>query len=451
MKKYIVCSLLVVFLIGCKEDFLELTPQSSLTADQFYQNEADYETAIAGVYYQWAEMTTRPLYQAEFRSDNIKYWRLLYNEFSSNEWGPSSTEVIWGNFYQTIIHPSNAILSTIDEIEMDAATKSRIKGEALFFRGYAYYWLNMWFEGVPLVTKTLTIDESFQLGRSTLAETWAQAESDLSAAYSLLPPATGAVYGRVNKYAAEMFLARTYMQQQKWGQAETSLADIFNNSGASLDPDWAAMWTTAGQANSKENMLVSIWNEANSDDDMSQIIRCLDCPQLGAGFIEYEPGLVESFEDGDLRRDETVEFIGGETLNKKWDFGLTSAGWVADFVVIRFTDVQLLYAEAVSMSAGSIQQQSLDLMNETRNRAGLGDVLMTDLATMDDFVEAILAERRAEFVFESQRYADLKRHEKLVEKLNAIGYSFDENFNRIPIPASEIDKMNGVLVQNPGY
>lgn len=452
MKKYIICSLLVVFLIGCKEDFLELTPQSSLTGDQFYQSEADFETAIAGVYYQWAEMTVRPLYQAEFRSDNLRYWRLLYNEFSSNNWGPSSTSVIWGNFYQTVIHPSNVIINQIDEVEMDAATKSRIKGEALFFRGYAYYWLNMWFEGVPLVTNALTIEESFQLGRASVEATWTQAESDLSEAYSLLPP-NEAAKGRVNKYAAEMFLARTYMQQQKWGQAETALADIFNNSGAELEPDWARMWTAEGQADSKENMLVSVWNAATSDDDMSQIISCIDCLHQGAGFIEYEPGLVESFEDGDIRRDETVQLVGGQALNLKHDFGIIAGGyWVADFVVIRFTDVQLLYAEAISMNAGSAQQQSLDLMNETRNRAGLtNDVVLTDVPTLDDFVEAILAERRAEFVFESQRYADLKRHDKLVEKLNAIGYDFNENFNRIPIPASEIDKMNGVLVQNPGY
>ncbi len=452
MKKYIIYALLVVLLVGCSEDFLDLTPPSNLTADQFYQTEADYETAIAGVYYQWAEMTVRPLYQAEYRSDNIKYWRLLYNEFSSNNFGPSSTEVIWGNFYRNVIQPSNRIINTIDDIEMDAATKNRIKGEALFFRGYSYYWMNMWFEGVPLVLNTLTIEESFQLGRATEAAIWTQAESDLSAAYGLLP-ATESEYGRVNKYAAEMFLARTYMQQQKWGAAETALADIFNNSGAELDTDWAGMWSAAGQASSKENMLVSIWNEVNSDDDMSQMIRCIDCPNTGAGYIEYEPGLMESFEAGDIRLDETLGFVGGEFLNKKWDFGLIAGGyWVGDFVVIRFTDVQLLYAEAISMNAGSAQQESLDLINETRNRAGLtNDIVLADVPALDDFVEAVLAERRAEFIFESQRYADLKRHNKLVSKLNAIGYDFDDNFNRIPVPSNEIDKMNGILVQNPGY
>ena len=454
MKKYkfIYYALLAIFLFGCSEDFLELTPQSNLTSNKFYQSKADYEAAIVGVYYQWAEMTVRPHYLAEYRSDNIRYWRLLYNEFSENNFGPSSTDVIWGNFYRNVIHPSNVIINSIDDTEIDEATKDRIKGEAFFFRGYSYYWMNMWFEGVPLVLQSLSINESFQLGRASEAEIWAQAESDLTQAYSLLP-AQESEYGRINKYAAEMFLARTYMQQQKWDQAETSLEDIFNNSGASLDPVWVDMWTREGQANSQENMLVSIWNEVNSDDDMSQTITCLDCPAQGAGFMEYEPGLLESFEAGDIRRDAQLEFVNGQYLNKKWDFGLIAGGyWVGDFVVIRFTDVQLLYAEAISMNSGSAQQQSLDLINETRNRAGLtNDIVLTDVPTLDDFVEAVLVERRAEFVFENQRYADLKRHGKLVEKLNAIGYNFSENFNRIPIPSNEIDKMNGVLVQNPGY
>lgn len=454
MKKYIwqksiVFSLLVLFMSGCNEDFLELTSQSNLTADQFYQNEADYETAIAGVYYKWAEMSVRPRMMAEYRSDNIKYWRLLYGEMSMNTLGPSSTEVLWGRFYKDVVHTSNMIINSIDEIEMDSNVKNRIKGEALFFRGYAYYWLNIMFEGVPLVVNTQSIEESYELGRSTEADIWAQAESDFSAAVSLLPAETE--YGRVYKYVAETFLAKAYMQQQKWGQAETALSDVFTNTGNSLEPDWAFLWTPEGQASTPEIMLASIWNEINLDDDMGQFATR---PGIGGPppYIEFEDGLLESFEDGDIRRDETGEFFDGTYRNYKYDFGFLPSGyWMGDVVVLRFTDVQLLYAEAISMNAGSIQQQSLDLMNETRARAGLGDLLMADLSSMDDFVEAILAERRAEFVFECQRLPDLKRHGKLIEKINEAGYSYTEDYNRLPIPQSEIDKMDGVLVQNTGY
>ena len=452
MKKYIgqkaiIISLLFIIFSGCSEDMLDLPPKATLTVDQFYVTADDFETAIAGVYYQWQELTIRPRMMCEYRSDNIRYFRLLYGEMSSNTLGPSSTEVVWGAIYKTVIHPANMILLNIDDADIDASVKDRIKGEALFMRGWSYYWLNNFFEGVVLVTKPLTIEESYQLGRASEADTWAQVESDLSAAVSLLPD-TESEFGRFDKYDAETFLAKTYMQQQKWGPAETALADVYQNCGASLEPDWTNLWTVDGNANSPEIMLASIWGTVNPDDDMGQFT-----PRPGnEAYVWFESSLIPSFESGDIRKDISADFTDGLYVVHKYQFGFKSGGpWEGNVVVLRFTDVQLLYAEAITMNAGSIQQQSLDLINETRNRAGLNDILMADLVTMDDFTDALLAERRAEFVLECQRFTDLKRYGILVEKLNEVGYNYDDNYNRLPIPVSEILKMNGVLEQNPGY
>jgi starch-binding outer membrane protein, SusD/RagB family len=448
-QKTILYAILVLFFSGCSEDYLKLSPVTTLTMDQFYKTQADYETAIMGVYYGWAEMTVRPMGLAELRSDNIGGNNLLYAEFTNNSFSLNGTNVFWGPYYQTVINPSSIIINTIDGVEMDAATKNRIKGEALFFRGWSYFWLNLWFEGVPLAVKPLTIEESFQLGRSTPEQTWAQVENDLKSAVSVLPT-TKANYGRINKYDAETFLAKAYMQQKKWQEAKTLLADVFANSGRSLQPKWADLWSISGQQSSPELMLASIWNDNFPDDDMGQYVPI---PSGGFRFVEVKSGLLESFEAGDIRKNETVDVISGQIWNYKYDFGykVGVAGFISDVVVLRFTDVQLLYAEAITMAAGSVQQQSLDLINQVRKRVGLGDILMSNVPTIDSFTNRILAERRSEFVWECQRYIDLKRYGKLVEKVNATGRNFTENYNRIPIPQSEIDKMRGVLVQNPGY
>jgi starch-binding outer membrane protein, SusD/RagB family len=448
-KKSIFFALLVIFLTGCREDLLDLSPVTTLTMDQFYKTQADFETAIMGVYSGWADMTVRPMMLAELRSDNIGGNNLLYAEFTNNSFSLNGTNVFWSPFYLNVINPSNIILNNIDAIEMDAAVKNRIKGEALFFRGWSYLWMNLWFEGVPLVVKPLTIEESFQMGRSTTEQTWAQVENDLKSAISVLP-ATKANYGRINKYDAATFLAKAYMQQKKWQDARTLLADVFTNSGRSLQPKWADLWTIPGQQSSPELMLASIWNDNFPDDDLGQYVPI---PTGGFRFVEVKSGLLESFEAGDIRKDESVGVTSGQTWNYKYDFGykVGVAGFVSDVVVLRFTDVQLLYAEAITMAAGSVQQQSLDLINQVRKRAGLGDILMSSVPTIDSFTNRILAERRSEFVWECQRYVDLKRYGKLVERVNATGRNFTDNYNRIPIPQSEIDKMGGVLVQNPGY
>ena len=448
MQKLIICSLLAVLFSGCGDDFLDLKPVSNLTMDQFYKNGSDYETAIMGVYYNFAEWVLRPRMMSEYRSDNIKFWRLIYGEFSNNTLSSNTTEIIWGQIYKTLVNPSNNIINTIDVIVMDEAKRKQIKGEALFFRGFAYYWLNLCFEGVPIVLRPLSIEESYQLGRSTEAETWAQAEADFAAAFLLLPD-MAPEYGRVDKYVAETFLAKTHMQQQKWGLAKNALSDVFTNSGHSLQPVWADMWTRNGQKLSPELMCVGSWSPTIKDDDMGQF---LNITNQVVGFFEFEPGLLASFDVQDKRKNETLGFD-GVYRNFKYDFGWDNSIklWTGDVVVLRFTDVQLLYAEAITMSAGSVQQQSLDLMNQTRNRAGLSNLSIADISTTAKFVDAILAERRAEFVFECERYPDLKRHNKLVSNLNAIGYTYTENYKRMPIPASEIDKMQGVLIQNPGY
>ena len=448
-QKTILYAILVLFLTGCSDDFLNLSPVTTLTMDQFYKTKADFETAITGVYYGWAEMTVRPMMMAELRSDNVGGNNLLYLEFTNNSFSLNGTNVFWGPFYRDVINPSNMIINTIDAVEMDDATKKRIKGEALFFRGWSYFWMNLWFEGVPLVVKPLTIEESFKLGRSTPEQTWAQVENDLKEAVSVLPT-TKANYGRINKYDAETFLAKAYMQQKKWQEAKTLLADVFSNSGRSLQPKWADLWSISGQQSSPELMLASIWNDIFPDDDMGQYVPL---STGGFRFVDVKSGLLESFEAGDIRKNETVGVTSGQTWNYKYDFGykVGVAGFISDVVVLRFTDVVLLYAEALTMAAGSVQQQSLDLINQVRKRAGLGDILMKDVPTIDSFTNRILAERRSEFVWECQRYIDLKRYGKLVEKVNATGRNFTDNYNRIPIPQSEIDKMSGVLVQNPGY
>lgn len=444
--KGIILILFIGILNGCNEGFLELSPKTTLTIDQFYKTEADFETAILGIYGNWATQTDREMMLTEFRADNLTNSQYLFQEFSIDQFGPNTTEIIWF-FYQKFVHPANVIITEIEDAEIDEGVKNRIKGEALFFRGYGYYYLNLWFGGVPLVLQPLTIEESYQLGRSSESEIWELVQEDLDIAVSLLPP-TANQLGRLNKYIAESFLAKAYMQQQKWGEAKMVLADVFQNSGAELEPVWTDMWSLEAEKTTKEFMWTSIWSPAAPNTDFGTQFLYIDGETQGN--FEYEIGLYESFEEGDIRRDETLGFLNGKYENRKYDYGWDYAvkAFVADIVVLRFTDIQLLYAEAISMSAGSPQQESLNLINEVRNRAGLGDLTMSDVPTLNDFVEAVLAERRAEFVFEYQRYDDLKRHNKLVEKLNSIGYNFDESFNVIPIPQSEIDKMQGVLTQN---
>jgi starch-binding outer membrane protein, SusD/RagB family len=79
----------------------------------------------------------------------------------------------------------------------------------------------------------------------------------------------------------------------------------------------------------------------------------------------------------------------------------------------------------------------------------LPEVTTTDPAVLR---EAIRHERRVELGMEGERFFDLVRWGIAQEVFHAAGKTGYQNRNRyMPIPQGEIDKSNGVLVQNPEY
>jgi len=123
--------------------------------------------------------------------------------------------------------------------------------------------------------------------------------------------------------------------------------------------------------------------------------------------------------------------------------------------VIRFADVLLMHSELTGTADG---------LNKIRERAGLPDVSYSETALRN--------ERRWELAFEGTRWGDIRRwgiaKEALTDQLGSdiynrgiattmkdqgAGYAarYEATKGFMPIPSSEIDLSNGVLVQNPGW
>jgi len=124
-----------------------------------------------------------------------------------------------------------------------------------------------------------------------------------------------------------------------------------------------------------------------------------------------------------------------------------------DWVVIRYSDVLLLYAEAQNEINGP-DQSVHDAINAVRNRVEMPDV--PEGLSKEEMREAIRHERRIELAFEGLRYYDLKRWRIAEEVLNnvtdgIIEYNFEERFYNWPLPQAEIDRSQGELEQNPDY
>jgi len=136
----------------------------------------------------------------------------------------------------------------------------------------------------------------------------------------------------------------------------------------------------------------------------------------------------------------------------KMDWG--SAGTRED-VIFRLSDVYLLAAEAY-LGAGQVSEATARV-NTLRERAAADqaafeDHLKVSTVNLDD----LLDERARELLGEHDRWFDLKRTGKLIERAKAKNIfvqkydNINENHLLRPIPQDEINKTNG-LEQNQGY
>jgi hypothetical protein len=116
-----------------------------------------------------------------------------------------------------------------------------------------------------------------------------------------------------------------------------------------------------------------------------------------------------------------------------------------DFMVLRYADVLLMYAEATNDPT---------YLNMVRQRVGLPDWGSPSYPSgqyySNDLSLAIAHERRVELAFEFKRFFYLKRTGRALPVMTSKGYQLNKNDLVLPIPQSVIDQ-NPRIKQNPGF
>lgn len=125
-----------------------------------------------------------------------------------------------------------------------------------------------------------------------------------------------------------------------------------------------------------------------------------------------------------------------------------------DAIVLRIAEMYLIASEAELMRGNT--GAAVDYMNTlrtTRSVEGRENEMMIDAGILD--IDFILDERARELATEFQRFFDLKRTGKLVERVRAYNHDAQaiEDFHALRfIPQSQLDAMtNSAGYQNPGY
>ena len=160
LKIYI--SIFIVFIsAGCNKDLLNTIPNDRITSDIFWTSDKDAVIASNALYtfLDGTEQLHRDVF-SDVAHTNTQYGDYKAIELGSYNADNPVIEAEWTNDYKGI-HGANYFLENIDKVVTTNTEKiTHLTGEVRFLRAYFYVNLAFIYGNVPLITKSLTIDEA---------------------------------------------------------------------------------------------------------------------------------------------------------------------------------------------------------------------------------------------------------------------------------------------------
>jgi len=454
-------------LSSCDEAFLDQYPKDQLSANNFWQTPKDAEMFVNDMY------TVLPgdMIGNDTRSDNALHGiKWAEEDVAKGIYDPldGTFSWQWSSSYGRI-RKVNVYFENVENIpDLDPAERKLLDAQARFFRAWSYFELAKVFGGVPIVLKSLTVDETYEVTRAPLNEVIDLILKDLTDAAEDLPVEWPGEYGKITKGAALALKARVELFFNMFSEAETDAKAVMDLNVYELyQGDYAELFRTSfpGDPQKKEMILetqflkdlrgngYNTWNTP---------------PPIGWGGINPTQSFVDEFEtingltiDEDPAYDSTNPFanrdprlevcvlhhdekyvINGDTLVMKTrptpedaPSGIgthndaTSTGYYQqkflqvdedikgidawnsnyDWPVIRYAEILLTYAEARTQQ-GKIDDETFNAIDQVRTRAGMPPVDRAKYGSKDALMELIIRENRVEFGMEGKRWLDVRHY-----------------------------------------
>ncbi len=284
-------SIVCVFGSTSCDDFLDLTPQTSLNTDSFFRTPDDMKSAC-NIFYSGASNTITSalpghLYNIDLWSDDA--YATSPNNISSASRIATGSDATWNNYFK-LIYQANNILESISTVTGDAKEINRYLAEARFFRAWSYFELTRRYGNVPWINRTLNTNDPLVYGpridRKVVVDSIL---SDLDFAVEWLPKPSelaAADYGRVTKTAAWAFKSRVALfegTRQKYFNepdgnptrlltiAKDAAASVINSQehalykGSGSDSYRQLFLLTGNEKKVNEKIFVSLYGENSSN------------------------------------------------------------------------------------------------------------------------------------------------------------------------------------------
>ena len=526
--KYII-TVAIIAMIGvtsCVND-LDVTPldENLLTPEAVYKDLGGYESVVAKLYAGFAITGQQgPAGNGDVGGVDegfSGYIRMLWNlqELPTDEaicaWGdfgltPLNTMTysaqnpfVEGLYYRLYhqIAMSNEFLRQSTEDKLAERGQSDLKdditvlrAEARFVRAFSYAHALDLFGNVPFVLEGDDVGKALpkQIKRTEL---FAWLETELKEIEPMMLDAGTSGYGRVDKGAVWMLLARLYLNAEvytgkaRWSEVITYTEKV-NNAYTFYTGDFQNLFLAN---NDKMNFIFTVpydgtnmqnWGgtqfliHSATGGDMNPALIGINggwggnrvireaYAQFGMGDKRGLTGDKNNqvgmfFNSGTLDISDPTQFVEGYSVMKFKNIDPDNPELRKDFVstdypMMRLAESYLMYAEAYVRGGAGDQNTAVELINRIRTRAyGDNSGNIGAGALSEDF---ILAERGRELFWECQRRTDLIRFNKYVSSSYLWqwkggvenGAPVNGKYRVYPIPAKDIGA-NPNLIQNPGY
>ncbi|MBC6988451.1 MULTISPECIES: RagB/SusD family nutrient uptake outer membrane protein [Hymenobacter] len=486
--KVAVCTtLLALGTFSCQKDLLDPVPKTLFSDQVVFDTPARIELQVNGLY-SFVKVGNflggRYQIYGDIRADDfinrtsnavtgLSVWNHTITETSQND-----VINLWTAAYGAI-NQINVFLAGLDAnaakyvaptFKADFATTTAVnyKAEARLLRALSYYSLLQFYArpyadgngskpGLPLRLQAETNATGNELARSTVAEVYTQILADLDYAETNLPLTNGSAplnVTRAHRNTAIALKTRVYLSMGRYADvikeankivptaapfaAATGVPNALN---ASIATVFAAPQETT------ESILSFPFTAQNAPGTQNQLAYYFAPAPIGNGEYSLNPnGILANagFAATDVRRTSLVTKSGTEFFLNKYP---TGTPYTDKAPVIRYAEVLLNLAEARFRTAGAADPQALALLNAVRGRSNPAGIYPAFAAT-DAAVNAILLERRIEFLGEGIRNNDLMRLNATIPGKGSVGAIAPTNTLYVwPIPATEI-ATNSLVVRN---
>ncbi|CAL2101104.1 SusD/RagB family lipoprotein precursor [Tenacibaculum sp. 190130A14a] len=535
MKKYIkniktaACATLFLAMAftSCTKD-LNVNPQDddNILASQLFTNENSYKQALAGVYGNLALTGTdgagssivqgldagtsqygRVLLYLQTLSTDQMVWSYENDpgvrEIQRNIWTAQNPLLagMFGRAHVSIALANNFLRETtnskLDERNVSAELRAKItnyRAEARFLRALSYYHMMDLFGQANFITEDTPLNS--QPEAADRARLFSYIESELKAIEAdLLDPQTNE-YGRVDKGALWMLLAKIYLNAEVYINEDKyadclMYCDKIIGEGYSLATDYLHNFMADNDMNSARNEIifpvisdgvvtqnfgpttVMVNGEVGSMEKNGASLGVGDGGWGGA--LRIREQFARLFEDSSFTNDTRNTIISADRDIEIGDISDRDSGYIitkysnktstgqngqdqtfvdTDFPLFRLADVYLMYAEAHLRGGGGTIDNAVNYVNLLRTRANNPQTLTSGDLTLD----FILDERARELHWEAKRRQDLIRFGKYTDgnfnwawKGNVSGgIPISKNLKVFPIPSNSL-AANPNLKQNTGY